>query len=293
MNAFDDVTSRALVPEQLAHYVAAVSALRPLRVGRSLGWRLADRLVLCAFPETEPPYGDAAIRAAEDDVAEAARMPGIRHLTVLAPFRPALAPEDADVLEDVCEAVDLPAPEPRGKLASLLRRADRDILVETGGAEAWTAEHDALRDAAAARLRGAPGDRALSDASAGLFGMAGEYLRAGGGRALLHSARLREDGRLVACAVSDHAALATAFYMFAFRARDAPPGSADVLVRSILKEADARGQRRCNLGLGIHGGIRFFKRKWGARPWLPFVETSWRPAASSGGFFSRLFGRGR
>jgi hypothetical protein len=41
-----------------------------------------------------------------------------------------------------------------------------------------------------------------------------------------------------------------------------------------------------NLGLGVSEGIRFFKRKWGAEPFLPCVEVSWEPA--SPGVFSRL-----
>jgi hypothetical protein len=43
-----------------------------------------------------------------------------------------------------------------------------------------------------------------------------------------------------------------------------------------------------NLGLGVSDGIRFFKRKWGAEPFLPYVETSWQPA--SAGVLSRLRG---
>jgi hypothetical protein len=43
-----------------------------------------------------------------------------------------------------------------------------------------------------------------------------------------------------------------------------------------------------NLGLGVSDGIRFFKRKWGAEPFLPYVEASWRPAAPR--LFSRLRG---
>jgi hypothetical protein len=36
-----------------------------------------------------------------------------------------------------------------------------------------------------------------------------------------------------------------------------------------------------NLGLGVNAGVAFFKRKWGAAPFLPYVEVSWDIAAPS------------
>jgi hypothetical protein len=43
----------------------------------------------------------------------------------------------------------------------------------------------------------------------------------------------------------------------------------------LLEEARQHGQTRMNLGLGVNAGISFFKRKWGAEPFLPYVEVSW------------------
>jgi hypothetical protein len=89
--------------------------------------------------------------------------------------------------------------------------------------------------------------------------------------------------------VGEFAALSTAFFMFCFRdPRLAPPGSADLALSGLLQEARQRGQARMNLGLGVSDGIRFFKRKWGAEPFLPYVETSWQLA--SAGVLSRLRG---
>ncbi len=284
----DDMAVRALVPEQLPHYVQSVSALRPLQIGPCLGWRLADRLVLAAFPDTEPPYAPDALAAAEQAAAEAEKLPGLSSIVVLAPFRPAVAPDDAHVVSDACWAVPLPAPEPSAKLRNMLRRARRDVTVAAG--REWTPEHARLRDEAVRRFCDAPGERALSLEAASIFARIEDYIAAGP-EVLLYSARRLDDGRLCACAVGDHTAYATAFYMFAFRDPSAPPGAADALVAALLEEAARRGQRRCNLGLGVHDGIRFFKKKWGARPWLPFLETSWPVARASGGRLSRLFHR--
>ena len=58
----------------------------------------------------------------------------------------------------------------------------------------------------------------------------------------------------------------------------------------LVSEAEARGHMRFCLGLGIDPGIRFFKRKWHARPALPCLETGWstRATTSGGGWFARL-----
>jgi lysylphosphatidylglycerol synthetase-like protein (DUF2156 family) len=70
--------------------------------------------------------------------------------------------------------------------------------------------------------------------------------------------------------------------MFSFRNPElAPPGSSDLLLAHLVEEARARGQTRMNLGLGVNAGVAFFKRKWGAAPFLPYVEVSWDIAAPS------------
>lgn len=270
-----DFSLGALVPEQLIHYVRGMSDMQPLRVGPCLGWRQGDHLVLAAFPLTDPPFGPAERQSIEEAAALAASLPRVRHLVVLAPFRPRCAPPSAHCHEDACWSVPLPVAPPRGKLGNQIRRALRDIRIEQHGAEGWTGEHEDLVLEAGRRLQNQPGERALSDASALLFTRIGHYLRTAGPAARCYSARRLSDGSLCALAVADHAAYATAFYLFAFRSPDAPPGTADALLLALLEEAARRGQRRCNLGLGIHDGIRFFKRKWQAQPWLPLVECAW------------------
>ena len=92
--------------------------------------------------------------------------------------------------------------------------------------------------------------------------------------AVLFAAR-NPSGRLLAMAVGDYSALGTAFYMFAFRHDDCPPGVSDALLHELAEEAGRRGQTVLNLGLGIDGGITFFKKKWGAFESMPHLETSW------------------
>ena len=184
----DDMAARALVPEQLPHYVQSVSALRPVQAGPCLGWRLADRLVLVAYPDREPPYAPADLAAAEQAVADAAKLPGLRHIVVLAPFRPAAAPQHAETTSDACWTVPLPLPAPSGKLRNMLRRAARDVVITAD--RHWTDEHAHLRDDAVRRFCEAPGERALSLEAASIFARIEDYLAAGP-QTLLYSARRR------------------------------------------------------------------------------------------------------
>ncbi len=284
MDSFSDFSRRAVVPEQIGHYVRPLSPCSPLRVGDCLGWRDGGSLVLAAFPldmrPGDPPDQDFVDRAA----ARALALPWLERLTVLAPCRPAQAPPDALCTEDECWGLDLPPDPPRGKLASLLRRAD--ALTRVTVRDAWSPAHEALA-AEASRIMARRREGALSPGSALLFSRVGRLVREG--RVSCCSARRRDTGDLCGLAVADHTTYSTAFYLFAFRAPDAPPGTADALLAAILREGTELGQIRCSLGLGIHPGIRFFKRKWGAKPWFPVIECSWQ--RKKPGFLARLFGR--
>ncbi|MDL2268282.1 GNAT family N-acetyltransferase, partial [Desulfovibrio sp. OttesenSCG-928-G15] len=140
----------------------------------------------------------------------------------------------------------------------MLTRAARDVRV---GDEAFSGEHQALVDR---YLTGKP----LGPGTRSIFSALGAYLSAPGVKSLLLAARDGE-GHLVAFSVGEYSSLHTAMYMFSFRAANAAPGAADLLLQGLLEHAAAYGHSRMNLGLGINGGIRGFKKKWQAKPVLP------------------------
>ena len=293
-------TAEAVVPEQLLHYVTAVAGSRPLDCDGCPAYVQDGQLVLVAF---EAAMQEALARQASDAEAgvpvavqqrvdalteQALHLPGaerLKRITVLAPVRPALAPDSAasgpaDVYWDMplplLGADGLP---PWQKVRNMVRRALREVELR---AESWTPEHAAL-------VRDFVSRRSLEPGTVYIFERLESYV-ASHADVLLLSARRHGDGSLQAFAVGDYASLGTAFYMFAFRRPDAVPGCADALLAGLVREAENRGHSRFCLGLGIDPGIRFFKHKWRARPALPWVETSWpvRPAAPEGGWLSRL-----
>lgn len=280
------VTAGAVTPDQIIPYVRAVSGLESRLCGGCVLHHGGGHAVLVAYPRGVPT-DSAAVDAA---VAEALGLPGLERLTVIAAARPAAAPADAEASQDVYWALPLPLVPPPGrpgrKIRNLLRRATREVHVDqVGGAGSWTDEHTALAEAFIEKMGGR-----LDDGSIYIFGKLGDYLAAAP-EARLFSAR-DAAGRLLGCAIGDYSSFSTAFYMFAFRSAAAPPGTADALLAALAAEGAARGHTRLNLGLGMGPGVSFFKKKWGATPFLPCVETSWSPAPQKRrGWLAMLLGR--
>lgn len=283
VGALAAITASAIVPDQLLPYVLAVSGLESRPCGPAVLHHGGGQGVLVCYPPGSPR--DAG--QLDDAVSEALSMKGLSHITVQAAMRPSLAPDDAQVSTDYFWSLTLPAPPPGQKLRNMLRSAAAKVRVEqSSGPGCFGPEHAAMVEDFCADKAGA-----LDPGSAYIFRHIADYLT-NAPDAALFSARL-SDGVLAGCAVGDFSSLATAFYMFAFRSRKAPPGTADALLAAIAGEAARRGHARLNLGLGIGPGVEFFKKKWGAEKYLPCVETSWsvQAAKPARGWLARMFGR--
>ena len=258
------ISAGAVVPEQLVHYVTAVSGRKAVAAGEYAAYLHDGHAVLAAYP-LDVPLHDGTSDPGAVPLASAlnALGPACRTVTVLAPFVPVEAPENTPVNMDRYWQIPLPAAPPGQKLRNMLRRADREVTVAR---EAWGDEHAAL-------VRRYLDSRPLPPGTRSVFGALAAYVEPGTEGVLLLAARRR--GSLAAFLIGDCTGLHTAFYMFAFRQPYAPPGTADLLLHGLVREAEERGHSRVNLGLGIHDGIAFFKKKWGAVPFLPSIETSW------------------
>ena len=266
-SAFGAFAAQAVVPEQIPAYVTAVSDRKPVPCGSCIAYAGEDELALIGYPLHDPC--DRA--ALEEALREALRLPAPvrgKRLTVVCAERPEGTP-DTPAPEDMWWGIDLPAAPPGQKLRNTLRRAAREVRVEQSGG-VFDGAHLALAEEHSARLRIAPGMRRI-------YSRLPDYL-ATSRSALLFSAYRLRDNALAACAIAEYGALRTAFYMFAFRAGDSPPGAADALLAAVLEEAEARGHAQCNLGLGMNAGVAFFKRKRRARPFLRYLEYSLQTA---------------
>jgi len=257
----DRVSADAVVPEQVIPYVRSVGESVPVMLGPCVGYQSGEEVVLIGYPLHDPRDSEAMSRS----VALALKIPGLRKITVIGASRPPQAPEKIHSSRDSYSFLPIPNPPPAGKLKNLLRRADRDLTVET--CRPFDRDHQTLVDRYLS-------ERSLTAGTRHIFRQIPGYLQTSPG-SLLVSARTAE-GRLAAFAVGEYASLHTAFFMFCFRDPDAaPPGSADRVFSALLEEAARLGHTRMNLGLGVNEGISFFKHKWGARCFLPCIETGW------------------
>ncbi|MEW6672498.1 MAG: translation initiation factor IF-2 [Thermodesulfobacteriota bacterium] len=259
----DRIGAAAVVPEQVIPYVQAVAGSRPRLFGACVGYESEGHTVLIGYPLHDPRDNSAMAQAVDVVLKD----PGLRKITVIGPCRPPQAPAKVRSVQDDYYVLALPSPPPAPKLRSLLRRADRELTLEHG--RCFKNDHRILVDRYLS-------ERTLAAGTRRIFRQIPGYLQASPD-SLIVSARTAS-GRLAAFAVGEFASLHTAFFMFCFRDPSlAPPGSADRVLAGLLEAAAERGQTRMNLGLGISDGIRFFKRKWGARLFLPCVETGWEP----------------
>lgn len=274
-SSWSSFAAEAVVPEHLVPYVRAVSDMTPLRCGGCLAYRSGPSLVLVGHA------ADSDQDRLEDAVREAAALDGIATVTALGPRRPENAPAWAVSGEpDAYWGVPLPdAPEKMAygqKLRNQLRRARRDVAIAREG---WRPEHAELVERYIRTRPLGPGTR-------NLFRRIGDYVEAVPDAALF--AARDAGGALQGFSVGDFTSLATVFYLFAFRRSESPPGTADALLAALAEEGVRRGHSRLNLGLGIHPGIVFFKRKWNATVLRSHVETTWTTAPPKAGLFGRL-----
>lgn len=87
-----------------------------------------------------------------------------------------------------------------------------------------------------------------------------------------------EKGRLVAFDVVDMFSKDYIFYMFNIRPKTPHvPGASDLLFYEMVKMAKDTNKKYINLGLGINKGVRFFKEKWGGKPFFPHYLLEGEP----------------
>jgi len=251
-----------------------VGESRPVLFGECVAYDLDGQRVLISYAPGSSPDEDmqaaASAMNAATNVAIGAALAdgGCASLTVLGPARPGNAPHSAASHEDTYAFLALPPAAPGQNLRNMLRRGSRECVVTE---EQWTGEHADL-------VKTYLDSRPFEAGTRHIFSRIPNYLAASP-EAALFAAR-DASSRLLAFVIGDFAGLSTAFYMFAFRRNDCPPGVGDVLLQTIVDRATQRGHQWLNLGLGVNKGIAAFKDKWGATLRLPCVETSWSPASS-------------
>lgn len=263
----------AVVPEQLTCYVRSTTQAVPVRFKSCLAYEAADNLILIGYPLQDPLNHQAV----QDSLTMAMKSTRADKITLLAACRLGrdVVPDgwvlenaeqsEAASMQDEFLTLSLPCGTLPQKVRNMIRRAAREVSIR----QASNLEKDHI-NLVQLYLK----HRILDSGTRLIFRNLERYTEECPGSLVVSA--WTADKKLAGFSIGDFTGLETAFYMFSFRDPDAaPPGTADLLLHELLAEGAKRGHRRMNLGLSVNPAIAFFKKKWKAQAFLPYVETTW------------------
>ncbi len=251
------VFRHAYIPEHLPDYVHAISCAEPHLYEGYLCYSLGTIFIFIGYPLRAEP-GEPFEEDVNAVLESACKRFRPKTVSVIAPR---LRADDSVTIHDGDHyfRVDLPLATGGPEAAYMLRRAGRDLGVAEG---IFGKEHEALIETFIA-------ERNFDAAHQEIFRGIPRYLSTSRTARLLEA---RKGQTLVAFTIADLGSAEYGFYLFNFRSRAIHvPGASDLLFHKMAEIAQAAGKRRLNLGLGVNPGIRRFKEKWGATPFLPYV----------------------
>ncbi|HSB68104.1 MAG TPA: hypothetical protein VLT62_02045 [Candidatus Methylomirabilis sp.] len=258
------VLTHAYVPEHVPGYVRAIAGAEPYLLEDYLCFRIEDSLLVNGY-SLRAPSDETVLRRVIDSAVSRFR-PG--DVALIAPKIPDTLAAGQPRERDESYRLDLVRVTHDAKLRNMLRRAARDGHVESS--RRIGTEHLSLIDEFLL-------DHPVADEIKYIFERIPEYVSAVP-TARVFSAR-DGAGALVAFDVAEFAAGEYGFYQFNFRSRKHHvPGASDLLLDAVIAAAQSEGKRFLNLGLGINPGVRRFKEKWGARPFLSYEYCRYRPS---------------
>lgn len=265
------IYQQAYLPEHLPDYVTAVSSSQPYLISDHLCLFRQRHLTFIGYPLGDP---DADTAQAYN---EACRHLQPASVAIIAPT--IWFPEQTHLNRpsDYYYRLDLPLPSISPAVTYMVRRAEKELVVSQGR---FGKEHKSL-------IQHYLSGYGLIAEQKYIFKKIPRYLRMSATGRLLEA---RKGKVLVAFTIMDIGSADYAFYLFNFRSRQINvPGASDLLFLEMMKLARAEGKKALNLGLGVHAGIRHFKKKWGGVPFWPYASTKFvRAQMVSGRLIDKL-----
>jgi hypothetical protein len=245
------------VPEHLPGYVCVISGTEPHLVDDFVMYTGPGRLIFVGYPVT----GSFNAKACEKAFGRALKRFQPERVNFIGPHVPSVIAAAGSVSRDQYYLLELEGLKIPQKVRNMLTRASKEVTVVRS--RSFEKEHAALIDEFLLHHN-------VPEATQSIFACISRYVQASE-TATLFEAR-NKDGTLIAFDVVESGAKEYLFYLFNFStSTQYVPGASDLLMREITREASAHGKRFINMGLGIDEGVTFFKTKWGARPFLPYM----------------------
>ena len=245
------IYQRAYLPEHLTDYVESISGTEASIHYEHLCYTKGKHLIFVGYPLAPRSDTQQVYKFVCDHFQPAT-------VAVIAPQLWLPSHTCQNWSEDTYYHLVLPLADLHPDVAYMVRRAARELRVVQGK---FGREHQKL-------VKEFISGRELTEEQRLIFERISRYL------ARSKTARLLEarcqNGVLAAFTIMDLGAAEYAFYLFNFRStKKEVPGASDLLFHKMVCLAQEQGKKAINLGLGIHPGIRHFKEKWGATPFLP------------------------
>jgi len=251
------VLAKAYVPEHVVSLMTLISGGDAFLIGDYLGFAGDNWLIVVGYPLEQPFSGEECGRAVEQSLR-------IHRPEVLRFIGPELPP----ALQDGCTGrqsdeyylLEIDGMPPKPSLLRTAAKAGRSLSLERE--RAFTRDHEGLVTEFLEGRSVAPSVRALYQAMPRYIGQSPT--------AWTLSARDRK-GALCAFFVVDLGAGSFSTFLLGARSlKHEAPHASDLLFAEMIAMTRESGRKVINLGLGVHGGIRRFKEKWGGRPALRY-----------------------
>lgn len=252
----DYIREHAYIPEHITGYVTSISGSEPFLIKDYLIYFREGYLAFIGYPINEP-FEEKKMKETLDSAIERFK-PG--HIALIAPS--ILIPENLCLKKDsdYYYRLDLSTFHPDQKLRNMITRSSRELDTE---------KNKEIHDEHIQLISEFLNTHKVDESTRYIFKRIPEYITSAP-TAWVFSARDKA-GKLVAFDIVDFGSRDYAFYMFNFMSqRYRIPGASDLLLNEIIKTAKDKGKPFVNLGLGINEGIRFFKAKWGGKPFIKY-----------------------
>jgi hypothetical protein len=244
------VYDHGYLPEHLTAYVSAVSEEAPHLHEGHLCFVRKKHMTFVGYPlgpdahDTPSAYESACERFKPESV-------GLMAPEIWLPEH-----QDKSLERDHYYRLKLPLGKIDADTAYMVRRGSRELTVNQG---TFSREHKKL-------LKAFIADKDLPRPEQLIYKRIPHYLKRSDSAVLLEARKGKE---LTAFTVVDIGTKDYAFYMFNIRSeKTGVPGASDLLFSEMARMAHEAGKPFLNLGLGISPGIRRFKEKWGAGPFV-------------------------
>lgn len=248
--------AKACVPEHIVSLMTLISHGNAFLTGDYLGFAGDNWLIIVGYP-FERPFSEEACRQVVEQAVQTYR-PEV--LWFIGPELPSFLEKGTERQSDEYYLLDMEGAIPRPSLSRAVAKAEQTLIVKRE--RAFLRDHEQLVAEFLSRTDMLPRVRALYLAMPGYIGRSPT--------AWTLSARDRL-GRLCAFFVVDLGAAAFSTFLLGARSqRHEVPHASDLLFAEMIKLTREYGKTTINLGLGVHGGIRRFKEKWGGRPALRY-----------------------